>query len=81
MKHRIKEWFRWYGFAVWSSLAIIIFIVGVFFLLLLGQANTYKFNCKLDHRPDFHTTFFIANDTYAYDPEFFCNHLKQEMNK
>ncbi len=81
MKHRIKEWFYWNGFIIWSTLGFIAVIAGLLFGLLLAQANTYKFNCKLDHRPDLYTTAFIASDTYAYDPEFFCNHLKQEMNK
>ena len=81
MKKAIKDFWYWYSDAVWATFVIIIVAIGVIFGLLLAEANTYKFNCKLDHRPDLYTTAFIADTSYAYDPEFFCNQLKQEMHK
>lgn len=80
MKHRIKDWFYWNGFFIWGVIAVMA-IIALFCGVLVAKGNTYKFNCKLNHRPDLYTTFFIAGDTYAYDPEYFCNQLKQEMNK
>ena len=59
----------------------ITFIVGITYALLLGQANTYKYNCELDRRPNFHTSFFIASEQYAYDPKGFCDFLKEKMEK
>ena len=81
MKHKIENWWYWNSGFVLAPLAIIIFIVFISWLLLLGQANTYKYNCNLNHRPDFYTTFFIASDTYAYNPDLFCNTLKEKMHK
>lgn len=59
----------------------ITFIVGISYALLLGQANTLKYNCELDHRPNFYTSFFIATDQYAYDPKGFCDFLKKKMEQ
>ena len=56
-------------------------IVGVTYALLLGQANVYKYNCELDRRPSFYTSFFIADNQYAYDPKGFCDFLKEKMEK
>lgn len=83
MLQRIKRWWDWndLNIIVFPVLGLIAatFIAG--WLLLLGQAHTYKFNCNLDHRPDLHTTLFIADETYAYNPELFCNTLREKMHK
>ena len=81
MLKKIKEWFYWNGDMFFPIVGFIVALAAIILGLGLMQANMYKFNCKLDHRPDLYTAWFIADSTYAYDPEFFCNHLKQEMNK
>lgn len=81
MISKIKDWFYWYGDIFYPVIAFLVLIVGVVWFLLLGQANVYKYNCNLNHRPDFYTTAFIANDTYAYNPTLFCDTLKEKMHK
>ena len=81
MKQKIKNWWYWNSEFVLFPLAIVVLIVSIFSGMLLIQANAYKYNCNLDHRPDLYTTAFIADSTYAYNPTLFCNTLKEKMHK
>ena len=82
---KIRTWLYWNGSSFFGFFILpLLFIgalIGTVFFIVLFQANTYKYNCHLSHRPDFHTALFIANDTYAYNPDYFCNQLKAEMAK
>ena len=81
MKYRLEQFWYWNKEIVIFIVSIIIAGVGVAYLLLSTQADIYKYNCELDRKPNYHTTFFIADDQYAYDPEGFCTFLKQKMEQ
>ena len=81
MKHRLERFWYWNKETIMFIMFGAVFLVGVVYLLLSMQANTYKYNCELDRKPNYHTTFFIADDQYAYDPEGFCIFLKQKMEQ
>jgi hypothetical protein len=59
----------------------VIALSSAIYFIILGQANHYKYNCDLDRRPNFYTTFFIDDSTYAYDPEGFCATLRERIAK
>ena len=81
MISKIKEWFYWNDYIILPIAGFITFCIAIGGIVLLSQANVYKFNCNLSHRPDLYTTAFIANDTYAYNPKLFCDTLKEKMHK
>jgi hypothetical protein len=86
---KIKRWYYYNGqYVLRVMLGLLIagtifvtLAASILFALVLTQANTYKFNCNLSHRPDLYTTFFIGNGTYDYNPELFCNTLREKMHK
>ena len=77
----MKDFWDWYKEEIAMIAFAILFIMGISYALLLSQANTYKYNCELDRRPSFYTSFFIASDQYAYDPKGFCDFLKKKMEQ
>lgn len=79
MKEFFKDFWYWYSEPILATIGFILFIISVAYGLLLGQANVYKYNCDLERRPSLSTTFWIADETYAYDPQGFCNKLKEKM--
>jgi len=89
MKSKIKDWYYYNGEDVIrvvvgliaASILFVTIAASILLALVLTQANTYKFNCNLSHRPDLYTTFFIGNGTYDYNPELFCNTLREKMHK
>ena len=81
MKEYFKDLWYWYSNAFFAVLAFISVIFTIIVLFIWGAGNTMKYNCNLEHRPDWYTTTMIADDTYAYNPEGFCNMLKQKMKE
>jgi hypothetical protein len=79
MKHKLSEFWFWYKEPVTILVLGTIVISSAIYFLILGQANSYKYNCELDRKPNFYTTFFIDDSTYAYDPKGFCATLRERM--
>lgn len=85
MKNRIKNWWYWNNDIIGRIIIVIISFVLIFSSIVSGlvwlQGNTYKYNCNLDHRVDWYTTLMINDDSYAYNPEGFCDYLKEQVAK
>lgn len=85
MKEKLKDFWYYYGeetVVLISSILIIFAIIGAVIGLAAWQTgNVMKYNCKLDQRPDLYTVVMIDGSTYAYDPDYFCNHLREQMSK
>lgn len=67
---------------LFAALIIALASVATSFLVFLGAiytGNQYKYNCNLDHRPDWHTVLLINGETYAYDPKYFCSQIKEKV--
>ena len=64
MKSKIKDWYYYNGEDVIrvvvgliaASILFVTIAASILLALVLTQANTYKFNCNLSHRPDLYTT-------------------------
>lgn len=85
MKNRIKNWWYWNDELIYAFVTVIISCVlivsSIISALAWLQGNTYKYNCNLDHRVDWYTTLMINGDSYAYDPQGFCDYLKEQVAK
>jgi hypothetical protein len=85
MKEKLKDFWYYYSeeILVFFGFILIIFsVIGTIIGLAAWQSgNVMKYNCKLDQRPDLYTVIMIDGSTYAYDPDYFCNHLKEQMSK
>ena len=81
MKHKLIEFWFWHKELVTIIVLGVIALSSAIYFIILGQANHYKYNCDLDRRPNFYTTFFIDDSTYAYDPEGFCATLRERIAK
>jgi hypothetical protein len=83
MNHKMNNFWWNYGDAIsFITSAVIITVVlfgGAGLLITYGMAKQDQYNCELDRRPSLSTTFWINHNTYAYDPNGFCNKLKEKM--
>jgi hypothetical protein len=68
-------------FTIACATGIVIFVGSIVYALgfFMGQQDQY--NCNLIHRPSIKTELLINHDTYGYNPEGFCNQLKEKIAK
>jgi hypothetical protein len=79
MKHRLNEFWFWNKELVTIIVLGAIALSSAIYFVILAQANHYKYNCELDRRPNLHTTVYIDDSTYAYNPAGFCAELIKKM--
>ena len=77
----MRDFWDWHKEAIAFVTSIIVFLIGVTYLMLSMQANALKYNCELDRKPSIKTAAFIADSQYAYDPKGFCEFLKKKMEQ
>ncbi len=63
----------------------LLFIFGIVILAGVGigvyYSNAYKYNCNLEYGPSLKTTLLINSSEIAYNPESFCQRLKDKMEQ
>lgn len=79
MKRWLSNFWDWYSAEVIVASIIVSIALSMFLGLVFLEANKLKYNCDLDKKPSFYTALMINDKQYAFDPEGFCNKLKEKM--